>query len=195
MKELLSTVPLTFLPLFVAIDVFWVTSLVAPYVEGKDTRAVRRVAGISVLTALLVSLGFAAVGELFFNLIGITVDDFKVAGGILLLVLSIMDLIRPGQSTMLVGESNGVVPLGIPLIAGPALLTTLLVLMEHYGVVPTLIGLAANMLILWLCLLGVRRIVRLIPHAFLVALSKILSLILASIAVMMIRLGLEGMLG
>lgn len=198
MKALLDTLPLTFIPLFVAIDVFWVMALVAPYVEGRKTRAVLSMATKSVLTALVVSLGFVAVGEAFFSILGITVDDFKVAGGLLLLVLSVVDLLSPGRSLLGNGgngEDAGVFPLGTPLIAGPALLTTLLVLMEHYGAMLTLTALGLNMLLLWACMAGIRFLARLIPRSLLVALSKIMSVLLASIAVMMIRLGLEGMLG
>ena len=114
---------------------------------------------------------------------------------ILLLVLSIVVLLSPGRSLLGDGDDAGVFPLGTPLIAGPAVLTTLLVLIEHYGPAPTLVALGLNMLVLWSCMAGVRFIVKLVPRSLLIALSKIMSVLLASIAVMMIRLGLEGMLG
>jgi len=192
MEELLNRLPLAFIPLFVAIDIFWVTALFAPYVEGKGTGTVLSVATRSVLTALAVSVGFAFMGQAFFSVLGITVDDFRVAGGILLLVLSIVDLLSPGRSLLGDSDDAGVFPLGTPLIAGPALLTTLLVLMEHYGPALTLMALGLNMLLLWLSMAGVRFIVRLVPRSLLVALSKIMSVLLAAIAVMMIRLGLQG---
>ena len=194
MEEILGSLPLTFIPLFVAIDTFWVMALISPYVADKPTRTIVMMATKSVLTALAISLGFVVLGEAFFSILGITVNDFKVAGGILLLVLSIVDLLSPGRSLLGDGEDAGVFPLGTPLIAGPALLTTLLVLMDHFGGLLTLTALGLNLLLLWACMASVRLVVKLIPRTLLVALSKIMSLILASIAVMMIRLGLQGIL-
>jgi multiple antibiotic resistance protein len=194
MEDILNRLPLTFIPLFVAIDAFWVMALISPYVADKPTRAVFIMATKSVLTALGISLGFLALGEAFFSILGITVNDFKGAGGLLLLVISIVDLLSPGRSLLGDGDDAGVFPLGTPLIAGPALLTTLLVLMDHYGALPTLAALVLNLILLWACMASVRLVVRVIPRSLLVALSKIMSVILASIAVMMIRLGLMGIL-
>jgi len=193
MDDLITVLPLTFIPLFVAVDPFWVTAIYAPYAAGKNTSTVLRTAAKATLTALGVSLGFVAVGQAFFSVLGITVNDFKVAGGLLLLVVAIVDLMSPGRS-ILGDEDASVFPLGTPLIAGPALLTTLLVLIEHYGTVPTLAGLLLNMLVLWLAMASVRLMGKIVPRPFLVALSKIMSVLLASIAVMMIRLGLQGIL-
>lgn len=193
MGDLLSILPLTFIPLLVAVDPFWVTAIYAPYAADKKTSIVLKTATKAVLTALFVSLGFVLVGQAFFSVLGITVNDFKVAGGLLLLVVAIVDLMSPGRS-ILGDEDASVFPLGTPLIAGPALLATLLVLMEHYGALPTLLGLLLNMLVLWLSMASVRLLGRIVPRPFLVALSKIMSVLLASIAVMMIRLGLQGIL-
>lgn len=194
MNDLISLLPLVFIPLFVAVDPFWITALFASYARERETRVVLAVATKSVVTAFAVSVGFVVVGEMFFKVIGITVNDFKVAGGLLLLVISVVDLLNPGRSLLADGDDAGVFPLGIPLIAGPALLTTLLVLMEHHGAGPTMAALGLNLLLLWLCMASVRQIVKVMPYSLLVAFSKIMSVMLASIAVMMIRLGLEGML-
>jgi multiple antibiotic resistance protein len=88
----------------------------------------------------------------------------------------------------------GVVPIGVPLIVGPAVLTNILLLVDHYGIVPTLISLILNLFIVLISLMNAERIIRLVGKGGIVGISKVMSLLLASIAVMMIRLGIENIL-
>lgn len=196
MEEILSTLPNTFIPLFVALDIFGVLpifiALTAEVPKKKKGRIVRQ----SVITALLVSLAFTAVGEGIFSILGITASDFKIAGGLILLVFAALDITRhehkrrPGPT-----DTVGVVPIGVPLMAGPAVLTTVIVLVDHYGIAPTVTALVLNLMLAWLVLLGARRVVKVLGSTGVVAISKIMALLLAAIAVMMIRLGVEGIIG
>jgi len=154
----------------------------------------RRVVRDSTVTAMLVSLVFVAIGEGVFNLLGITVNDFKIAGGIILLVLAVIELIRPSARKKHHEETIGVVPIAVPLIVGPAVLTTLIVLIDHYGIVPTVISLIFNLIIVWIALTGAKEITGFFGRHGILAISKVMALLLAAIAVMMIRLGLEGLL-
>ncbi|MBI5643355.1 MAG: MarC family protein, partial [Deltaproteobacteria bacterium] len=88
----------------------------------------------------------------------------------------------------------GIVPIGTPLIAGPAALTTLLMLSDLYGFKVTLAALIVNLFIIWLVLQSSDRIVNAIGEKGALGLSKVISLLLAAIAVMMIRRGLEAFL-
>jgi multiple antibiotic resistance protein len=65
-------------------------------------------------------------GDAALHALGVSGADFRVAGGLLLMVLSIYDLLHPVAPLQQVGARVGVVPLGIPMIAGPAVRTTLL---------------------------------------------------------------------
>ena len=114
----------------------------------------------------------------------------KVAGGLLLLVFAIQDLVIGGKprrtrTTGLVG----VVPLGIPLITGPAVLTTTLLVARQHGQAWTLVALVANLAIVLVVLRGSDRIMRIVGPGGAVAAGKIASLFLATIGVMMIRVG------
>jgi multiple antibiotic resistance protein len=193
MEKIISTLPNTFIPLFVAIDIFWLLPIFASFTEGIEKGRKKKIVRQSILTALLVSLAFTAVGEFIFRVIGITVDDFKVAGGLLLLVLAISDITSLGEKGMIgPSETAGVVPLGVPLIVGPAVLTTIIVLVDHYGTLPTVIALVLNLLLVWACLSWARHLFRLLGSNGIKALSKIMAILLAAISIMMIRLGLEG---
>ncbi len=195
MDEFFKTIPLTFIPLFVAIDVFWLTGFFAPYTRQMEAPARKKLIHRAIATALMAGLGFIAVGELIFRVLGITVDDFKVAGGALLFFLSIKELTNSEKGTSFIfSESAGAVPLGVPLIVGPAVLTTSLVLTEHFGAAPTVASFVLNLALAWAALAGAHRIVAHVRLDYITALSKIMSILLAAIAVMMIRLGLTGML-
>ncbi|MBI5055644.1 MAG: MarC family protein [Nitrospirae bacterium] len=191
MLEALTNLPMTFIPIFVAMDVFAVLPVfiaVTSEISGAEKKLIVKQ---SIVTALAVSLAFVAVGEVIFRILGITVDDFKIAGGLVLLVIAVLDLLRYGGERRKVEDTVGVVPIGVPLIVGPAVLTTLLVLIDHYGIAPTVISLVLNLLIVWGTFVHAEKITHMIGKNGIVALSKIMAILLASIAVMMIRLGVE----
>jgi len=194
MLEVLKSLPMTFIPLFVAMDVFAVLPIflsVTSYIEEESRKTVVR---HSIITALAVSLVFVAVGEVVFRILGITVDDFKIAGGLVLLVIAVLDLVRYGGERRKVEDAVGVVPIGVPLIVGPAVLTTLIVLIDHHGIFPTVISLILNLGIVWISFVKADDITRVIGKNGIIALSKVMAILLASIAVMMIRLGVENLI-
>jgi multiple antibiotic resistance protein len=85
------------------------------------------------------------------------------------------------------------VPLGIPLIVGPAAITSILVSREAYGYIPTLVSLIANMGLVFLTLIASPYIGRFAGSAGSRAIAKVASLFLAAISVAMIRAGIMGM--
>lgn len=185
-----------FIPVFVAIDPFALLPLFISYTKGFTPQALQRTIRLSLMVAFGVSVSFMLIGELIFSILGITINDFKVAGGLLLLVIAILDLVgqTEGKRRFRPTTTVGVVPIGIPMIVGPALLTTLIMLMEHYGFTMTLLGLVVNIFVLWVLLVMSQSVVRKAGKEGIMALSKLMSILLASIAVMMIRLGILGLL-
>ena len=191
MENFLNMLLNTFIPLFVAIDIFVVLPLFLS-VTHEISKAKRRViTRESIITALVVSMAFVALGEAIFRILGITAADFKIAGGLVLLIFAILDIVRHGDEHRKVSDVMGVVPIGVPLIVGPAVLTTLLVLVDHYGVIPTLLSLILNLAIVYLSFINAETIMRIFGKGGIAALSKIMAILLASIAIMMIRIGLE----
>lgn len=194
MEDIIKILPNTFIPLFVAIDVFVVLPIFISLTEELSKPKRQTVIRESILTALIVSLLFIALGEAIFKILGITADDFKIAGGLVLLIIAILDLIKHGEERRKPIGKTGVVPIGVPLIVGPAVLTTILVLVDHYGIIPTIISLILNLFIVWISFLSAQRIINLFGKDGIVAISKVMALLLASIAIMMIRLGVENII-
>jgi multiple antibiotic resistance protein len=193
MPETLKDLPLTFIPLFVAMDPFGMlpifTSLTKDMTPGEKKDVVR----YSTATALVVSIAFAFIGDWVFKILGITVDDFKIAGGLLLLVIAIIELTGRGQEIKK-PHDVGVVPLGVPMLVGPAVLTIMIVLIDNYGVAPTVVSLILNLIIVFTVFTAEKAITRIIGKNGLIAVSKVIALLLAAIAVMMIRIGIESYL-
>jgi len=180
---------LTFIPIFVAVDVLGILPIFVSLAESLEFSERKRVVFQSVVTASAVGLGFVFLGKAVFLIIGLLVADFKIAGGLVLLVLSLMDLLTPEKSRRQPSSTMGVVPLGTPLIVGPAVLTTIIMLIDIYGIIPTVTSFVVNMVIVWFVLVNSDYIIRVLGNAGSKAISKVASLILASIGVMMIRKG------
>ena len=189
MAEWLEKLLLAFIPLFVAIDPIGVAPLFWGISQGIDAQRKRRIVNQATWTAAIVAIGFMLLGKLIFRALNITVADFQVAGGLILLGLAANDLLGIGPSIAQTSEDFGVVPLGLPIIVGPATLATLLIVMDSVGAGYALIGLVINLVLINVSFRHSDRIARLIGMPGLRAFSKITSLLLAAIAVSMIRRG------
>ena len=191
---MLRALLLTFIPLFVAVDVVGVVLIYLGIGLSLDEPTRRRLVLEATMTAAAVGLAFLFVGDAVLSFLGVTVGDFQIAGGVLLLVLSMHDLLHPETPLRQPGARPGVVPLGIPMIVGPAVLTTLLTLARSYGYAMTLIGFALNLGIVWVALRWASLIGRLLGEGGSRAISKVFSLVLAAIAVTFVRRGLAAAL-
>lgn len=167
-------------------------SLTRPMAAGER----RAVLSYSLVTATLITLAFLALGKAVFIALGITVSDFQIAGGLVLLSIAISDIVHTarGETEIRPTAGVGIVPIGTPLIAGPAALTTIIMLNDLYGLAFTAAALAVNLFIVWIAFIWSEQIVRYLGENGARGISKVVSLLLAAIAVMMIRRGLEGLL-
>jgi multiple antibiotic resistance protein len=121
-----------------------------------------------------------------------------MAGGIILLILAIRYLIT--GKTVEIGdvsasETIGVVPLGTPLVVGPAVLAALLLLMGRHHIAIVLFSFILNLVIQWVLFRQATRIVAVLGRTGVSAISKVIMLLLAAIAVKMIREGILAILG
>src|SRR5690606_3125486 len=155
----------------------------------------------AITVAVTVALLMLFAGELIFATLGISVNDLRVGGGLILLVLAISDLLfselrkrRSGEGDVEGAQSLAVVPLGIPLIMGPAAITTILVTQGQYGYLLTLGSIVVNMSLVYLTFTFGPRLLAFFGPGFSQAVGKVASLFLAAIAVAMIRRGIVGML-
>ena len=190
-----------FLPLFVAVNIpgilplyIGMTETLAP--RERQSLLVRALAAAFVLAVLML---FA--GEVIFRTLGITVNDLRVGGGLILLVIAVTDLAfgevkkrRTNQNGDPVPPELSVVPLGIPLVIGPGAITAILVLQGQFGYPATLAAIVVTLLLVFATFTLGPTLLRYGAPSLSKAMAKVASLFLAAIAVAMIRGGITGML-
>lgn len=192
MRDFATKFLIAFIPIFVAIDAIGMVAIFIGLGANVDSRRRQQEALLGIGTALAISVGFMFLGKLIFQALGITVADFQVAGGLILLVFAVRDLLEMGGETRHATEAFGVVPLGMPLIAGPALLTALLLLTDTVGPGVTILSLLVNLLIVAVIFRYADLLTKWMGKQGINGVSKLVSLLLAAIAVSLIRRGWLG---
>jgi multiple antibiotic resistance protein len=182
---------------FLAIPIFIGATL------GQDEAAQRRLANAVVATVFVVLAGAAVVGDNLLKLMGASLPAFQVGGGLVLLLMALamlnakageMRQTREEAEELRAGEVSGVVPLAVPLLAGPGAIGTTIIAGEAGGAPHKLalvacIGLLCG--VLW-WLLRIAHVVgsRLSTTGFNVA-TRLLGLLLAAIAIQTMAEGLK----
>lgn len=167
--------------------------------EGYEPDHRRRTLRSAILTAFLVLLVFALLGGAIFQLFGITIDAFRIAGGIIFFGIG-MDMLQAkrarGKTTEeeevegLHKEQIGITPLGIPMITGPGAITTVMVLMtQATTAVRVSVVFAAVIVVLaitWAVLAAAPRLLRFFGQTGLNVMTRIMGLLVTVIAVQFI---------
>jgi len=179
-----------FVSIFVAVDALGVLPIFMGLTDDLEPAVRRRIILQSLVTALAVAVGFIFLGETIFRFMKILPQDFMVAGGMILFVIATLDLVTESKYSQRHVETIGAVPIGMPLIVGPATLTTCLMMVSAYGILPTVTSVVVNIALAGLVFSVAGFFTRVLGRAGSRALSKVASLILAAIAVMMVRRGL-----
>lgn len=193
MEEFVRAIIVTFIPIFVATDAVGILPIFVGMTRKRKATERRRIVALSMITAFLLTAVFTVMGKAIFRYMGITVFDFMVAGGAILFILAILDVMGARHNHDDETGAMGVVPLGTPMVAGPALITTCVLMANEFGVAVTLISLSLNIIIAGFIFMQGPLLTKILGDQGSAALSKITSLLLASIAVMMVRRGVLSM--
>jgi multiple antibiotic resistance protein len=170
--------------------------LMTPGATSRQRAGVAVVAGVTVFVTLMIAAWF---GREFLQFFAISVDAFRVAGGLLIL-LSALDMMRPRPGEAVVGDEAalhpGVVPIGIPLLAGPGAIATVILYANHPH--PTFAGFTTHAaaivvatLISFACLIAAVPLQRILGKSGLRVVSQVMGLVLAAIAIEMIIHGIS----
>jgi multiple antibiotic resistance protein len=180
----------------VAVALFIITDSIGnlPFFMGltegatKDER--RKIFSTAILTGFLMIVVFALAGTMIFDLFDLTIDDVRIAGGILLMLISVEILIR-GKINYEHKEDIGIVPLGCPLLVGPGAITTVLMMLRIYSFYAVAAGVLACFFLIWLVLHFSENIYSLLGKNGSLVITKIAGILMAAIAVRFIRLGIQ----
>lgn len=175
-------------------------------VSQQDAATARRVTRNATLTVFVVLALFAALGHIILRFFGITLPAFRVGGGILLLIMSVALLQgRMGRakhapeeaSDLAERESVAIVPLGIPILAGPGSITTSILLAQQARTLPTILALALSIgiatALVWIVFRLAQRLQRVLRQTEIGVVNRVMGLILAAIAVQFMADGLKAL--
>ena len=178
-----------FIAVFVALDVIGVLPVFVSMTFRMSSEDRSRIIDQSMIVAFTVALAFVLIGESLFHFLGITLPDFKIAGGLVLLLVSLTDLVGGPEKLNQSSGSTGVVPLAVPFITGPGVITSLALQIHSVGYWVTIAALVANYFIAWIVLHRSEKVTGFIGKDGTIVISKIVALLLAAISVSIIRTG------
>lgn len=190
--SLLKEFSLVFLPLLVAMDPLGIVPFLVPFLGSLQPGRRLRVINIAVATGLVIGLIFLGLGRAIFLALGITVPDFLIAGGLVLLIVSLREMLSStaGEAPPSPNELMAVVPVGTPLLVGPATISLLILLSGLFNIWMVIVAFLLNMLVAWATFTQAQHITRFLGRGGLQAFSKVAYLLLAAIAVQLIRRGI-----
>lgn len=159
--------------------------------DAMSTPQKRRIALKAVLRAGIILLFFVFLGNWILDAFQISFESFRIAGGLVLVVLGFQILFGMKFSQDTKAEDDiSVVPLAMPLIAGPGTITTAVILTKEYGYAATLAGLAANLLLSLLLFKYAHLVTRLLGKKGSLVFARVMGLILIAIGVELVRTAL-----
>ena len=193
MHSLSESFVFTFVPLFIVIDAVGNLPFVVSLSEGISGHERQKMINIAIMTAAIVGLVFLFFGRFILDVLDISFGSFAIAGGVILLALSIRYMMTGKMVELIKEEMAAVVPIGTPLTVGPATITTLLIVAEEFPLYMVVLSFALNLLIAWAVFLLGYRIIGFLGYGGIRAISRVFSLLLAAIAVSMIFRGLDSL--
>ena len=186
-----------FLPLFVAMDPLGILPAFIQMTSNLSVQRRQKVLNGSVLLAGIVGILFIPLGPRILLALGLKVGDFQIAGGLLVLVIALRDIVWE-QKMFSVEDSNddsmGIVPIGIPLLVGPAVLATLILLGNRFDFWEIAGSLLLNLLLTWIIFRNASYLMQFMGVTGSKVVSKLSALLLSAYAVMMIRVALASII-
>jgi multiple antibiotic resistance protein len=190
--------------IFFLVDPFAALPTFLAVTEGQDPQRRFRTARKASLTAFIVLTTFAFIGQYIFHLFGITLPAFEIAGGIILLLIG-LDMLEAKRSptqespketrAAQVKDDVGIVPMGIPMLAGPGAITSVMVLVgqaqSKWQMIAILASIVITAAICWLVLGTAARVARVLGDTGIRILVRIMGLLLVALAVQYFVNGLQ----
>ncbi len=179
------------LMLFIIMDPLGNAPLFYAYTQQLSSSLRRRIITLSVIVAAGLLFFFGLVGQPFFSFFGVTLSDFRIAGGIILFIYGLMGILGKTEAASIEEpESLAIVPFATPLLAGPGAIATIVYARYNWGLEITLISIAINSLVSLVLLLSGEKLLSLMGKQGSMLLVRLFAMILAAIAISMIRQGI-----
>lgn len=194
--EFISALIISFISIFIIMDPFASLPPFLAFMKGCKDEDIKDTANKAILISASLAIIFIFGGVEILKVLSITLSDFKIAGGIVLALMGLGNVLSFSFSNNHKHGKEGLnsvaVLIGSPLLTGPGLITTLVVLVEERGLTPVLPALAFALLICWLILRHAAYIKTIIGERVIVILSKVIGLLLIALGVSYVKAGIIG---
>ncbi|GIU69861.1 MAG: UPF0056 inner membrane protein [Candidatus Woesearchaeota archaeon] len=184
----------SFITLFIIIDPFVSVVFFLGYSKDFDTSQKNKSILIAIIVAAILLFIFLFLGLYLLKLLGITFDGFKIAGGIILLIMGVTTVLSININSKAESVSSSAILIGTPLLSGPGALTTIIILSKEYGFLIPGLAAVAVLIISYLMLRFSSLLQKFISLEILEIMSKVLGLLLSALAIDFIHSGIIGFL-
>ncbi len=188
----ISALGKSFISLFIIVDVFGNIPIFLSLSSRMPKYQKQRMFTMAIFASFWLLLAFAILGDFFFKLFGVSLDSFRIAGGILLLVISLKILLAGSwEEKKIDPESSGIVPIAFPLLAGPGAITQVIISTKQYGLMVTFISILLVSIINYFVLKKIDSIYKFMGKSGSVVISRLMSVMIAGISVDFIVKGIS----
>lgn len=137
----------------------------------------------AVIVSAALLLAFAFAGHLLLSLLGISIQSFKIAGGLLLLIIAMKILITGSwEEKEVTPEGAGAVPMAFPLLAGPGAITTTMVMLQTTGIIEVILAVVIVILLTSVVLISIEKIYLFLGEAGSAVAARLMAIFIAAIA-------------
>jgi multiple antibiotic resistance protein len=191
MQDIIPGIIYSFAALFIILDPILSVPIFAAMTKGQPSVEIHRQAFIAVAVAGGLMYLFLVFNRTIFDILGLNMPSFQIAGGILLFLLGIQEAlgIEIGHCKEHSTTAAGVV-IGTPLLCGPGTITTVMLLSRDYGLLIPFIAITIALVTTWLVLYFAEDIQRILGDVVTDIMGKVLGMLVAAIAVKIIASGI-----
>ncbi|MCD6096228.1 MAG: MarC family protein [Thermoprotei archaeon] len=192
MSSLVRQLVESFIFLFIVFDAIGNAPIFLSLTKDFNPDERRKIYLRSVIVAGILLIFFMFLGPMIFSYYGVTLEDVKIAGGLLLLLIAIEGLLGREEAQKVKSESIAIVPLATPLLAGPGSIYVVIYIYSVYGFIPAIFSIIANTIVALIILNYISFVIERLGINVLLVISRIMAFILAVFAISMIRDGIMG---
>ncbi|MEM1581213.1 MAG: MarC family protein [Candidatus Bathyarchaeia archaeon] len=190
--DMLPAIIKSVISLFIIVDPLGNIPIFIGLTEGMKQEDKQRIFNTATITGFVLLLLFAIAGSGIFNIFGINLQSFMIAGGILLLIIATRILVMGGwEERHLTPESVGVVPIAVPLLVGPGAITTTILNLQEFGIMVATMSVVIVFVMVWIILRQIEPIYKILGKNGSIVIARVMALLIAAIAVQYIMNGLQ----
>lgn len=189
-SEFLSALVPATVALFIIVDPFGNIPIFISLTEKVEPARRNKVFNLATLVGFVLLLFFAFLGQEVLAIFGLSIHAFGIAGGILLLIISVRILVTGSMHEASDSpESLGAVPIAMPLLVGPGAITTTIFNLQSYGIAVSIAAVLIVLSVTWVILRFINRIYRVLGKTGALVIARVMALFIAAIAIQYILNG------